>query len=311
MTTKLIDKRIYAVDYPKTNIVINSANDYINQKITFNDFSQLLENLLKQNKDDVINIAINLAPSATISRVIWDTLNQIITKNNIIMLIPIISVIGAKQDSIFNLKLGSNNIDEILNTQSIITNNAIVNSIDYLLSNVYHMKLSQLYNFNNYITKLPQDLELVINKGQTILLHYIAIKANRSYSDDLINLNEYNKIKNKIAQILNQNQNQDLITYSIPFEPLTILDAINMGNIYYQDIKLHVEISDIIKSIRQTNFEPQIILTMDNNIIKIIITNNKQTNTLQWELSPSDDFEFIVSRIEDLLMDLQINYAIQ
>jgi hypothetical protein len=173
------------------------------------------------------------------------------------------------------------------------------------------MKLSQLYNFNNYITKLPQDLELVINKGQTILLHYIAIKANRSYSDDLINLNEYNKIKNKIAQILNQNQNQDLITYSIPFEPLTILDAINMGNIYYQDIKLHVEISDIIKSIRQTNFEPQIILTMDNNIIKIIITNNKQTNTLQWELSPSDDFEFIVSRIEDLLMDLQINYAIQ
>jgi hypothetical protein len=302
----LVDKRTYSNDYPKTNIVINSSIDCLNQKISQSDFSIILENLLKQQKDDIINIAINLAPSFKVAKLIWDVLSNIISYNNNMLFIPIISILGSKQDNKFKL-----NFDNIKLKNMLLDNGIIIDNIDIiekLCYNLNSLKFSQLYNLNSDCLTESQDDLIEIKQGQAILLNYIIIKLNNLKHTNY-DLNKYTSIKNKISTLLNEEQDKSLVTYTIPFEPISTLNAFNIGKMYYNDIRLHIELSDLIKKTRQSGKEPIITIENDEKSIKLLINSDNESSIINWELSLIDDFELIINKINSLLIDLQVEYA--
>ena len=305
----LVDKRVYAIDYPKTNIVINTVSDYLNKKNTKFDVLTILENLLKQCRDDTINIAINLSPSFEISNIIWDILSTIISYKNNILLIPIITVLGAQEDLKFKLNFDNDQMKHLLNDNNIFSSN--IDVIGNLCHNLNSLKFSELYHLDdNLVTQNFEEYSL-IKKGQDIKLNYIIIKIDNLQDNINYDLNKYIKIKTKIATLLNGVQNKNLVTYTIPFEPISVLNAFKMGAVYYNDVRLHVEISDVVKKIRQNGSEPFITVENDEDLIKLSINSNVISTTIDWKLSLIDDFSLILDKINDLLIDLQVEYAIK
>lgn len=305
----LIDKRVYAIDYPKTNVVINSALDCLYQKSSKINVMNILENLLRQGKDDTINIAINLAPNVEVAMLIWDLLSNVISNNNNIMLIPVISILGTKEDNTFRLSFNNQQLKNILLENNIFSENIeVISNLNNSLSN---LKFSQLYNLHDNWFEQNVEEVIFIKNGQAILLNYIVIKVDNLKDNNTYNLHNYNTIKNKISIILNQIQDKSLVTYTIPFEVTSILKAFNIGMMYYNDIRLHIELSNIIKKNRQNRLEPTIIVENNDKLIKLSINSNNTSTIIDWELSLIDDFSLISNKINSLLMDLQVEYAVK
>jgi hypothetical protein len=72
------DPRQYTHEYPGSNILIKQALAVLNNQSGFNELMILIDAVLKNENDALINVALNLSPSFTVSNIIWKALNATI-----------------------------------------------------------------------------------------------------------------------------------------------------------------------------------------------------------------------------------------
>ena len=123
------DRRQYAVDYPKTNIVINQALQVASGEIPQLTLENSIRTLLKDNNDTLINVALNLSPSSHICQIIWQALNNAININfdihctACIFSIPIVIVAGSKKRAKLPREVNINGINNFFSQNNIINSN--------------------------------------------------------------------------------------------------------------------------------------------------------------------------------------------
>ena len=183
------DKRNYAINYPTTNIVINQALAVSSNALSNDELAQTIRNLCANNNDALINVALNLAPSYSVSEIIWQTLHRAINSNNdhtltgaCLFAIPIILVAGSKNPQILNSSLDNQLIADFFAQQQIInlpTSNWFISGKLVDAKTIATFSPSQYYfwarNIDNAKLWLPVDIPAnpirVHNEG--VCLRYV------------------------------------------------------------------------------------------------------------------------------------------
>ena len=117
------DPRKYSKFYPESNIIISQALMVQNNKASVSMLVDTLRNLLRDQNDALINIALNLAPSVEVSQIIWTALSAAVNDASsineldgaCIFAIPIVLVAGNKNNNKQSAKLPKKLDTEVLN----------------------------------------------------------------------------------------------------------------------------------------------------------------------------------------------------
>ncbi|MCX8515314.1 MAG: hypothetical protein ORN24_07055 [Burkholderiales bacterium] len=323
----LNDPRCYTADFPQTNLLINlalSAQDTI--------LDATIAKLLQEQKDEAINVAINLAPSHKVSFSIWQSLNRVINDAEVFNLnncftqlftIPIVIVAGSKQQQQLQGQIEVTVLNDFFYQQQIVSKDT-----DFFISGklldyqtIASFKPSQIFYWSRNINKsslwLPIKVEgnVIDTLNEGVFLRYLvgAIVSNsKQLSIDYQNLQQ-NLLK--LTQLIHQQLNIPNVTFfPICYQPVALSNAAQCGNQYRLEIALSVAFSNIVKQIRTKNLTPIAVISNTDEAIKIIIKTQTESDLKEeslWTLNRVDDFNQILKIITDLLNDIgvEIKYA--
>ena len=328
------DPRQYAVDYPTTNIIINQALQVASGEIPQLTLENSIRNLLKNNNDALINVALNLSPSNNICQIIWQALNNAIninydTQNTVCLFtIPIVIVAGSKKKD----KLPKDvSVDEL---NSFFKQNDIISSdINWFISgkliepqNIAKFKPSQFYywvrNIPNAKLWLPIELDgssiNVENEG--VFLRFLVGVANLTNNEEnpmgsVFNQECYHRHSMSLMQFLVEELKTDGVTiFPIPYAPLYLSNCVSIADNYRKEIAISVALSNIIRKIRENSLTPIVQVCKINNGIEIktITQENSQfTETSIWSLTNYDELDVVIEKIISLLQEMNVEYQIK
>lgn len=325
-TVSINDPRRYTVEYPEKNMLIKQALDVLLGKILPDDLVISIANNLKNNNDTIINVAINLAPNFLVSKLIWDGLHQAIYNddNQIsahVFAIPLVLVAGSRFESILKADLDVTKLNNYFKEHQIFDSgvDSFISGrlIDSLALN--SLKPSQFYywvrNLKNANLGIPVDIDgsaiKVLNEG--VFLRFLCgVTVGRSLA---INQDAYRKNSIGLMKLIGEELKCEGVTlFPIPFAPVEISESYYIGENYRKEIAHSVMLSNVIKKIRERGLNPNVkISTIDEAIhLKVsTIEDSDLEDEAIWQLTKFDDFTSILSRITELLDDMQVEYIYQ
>jgi len=320
------DPRQYTHEYPKSNVLIKQALRVLNEECDFNELTLLIANILKNENDALINVALNLSPSFAISNIIWKALNAAI--NDIpealsahIFAIPLVLVAGSKTKTQLNGSLDVNRLNEYF-TQNQIFGNGVDCFISGKLIDpiaLAKIKPSQVYywarNLKNANLWLPIPLEgtpvPVLNEG-VFLRFLIGLSIVSNIPGMGINQEAYRNSSIGLMKLIGEELKNEAITlFPIPFPPVYLSEAYPIGDSKRKEIAITVAISNIVRKIYEQNLTPIATLDIENEALKISITCDDPTyhETSLWHLTKFEDYQEHLTVLTALLQDMQVEYS--
>jgi hypothetical protein len=330
------DPRVYTLDYPKSNIIISQALDIVAGKLDISELIATISKFLKNGNDALINVALNLAPNAHICQTIWQALNlainnydgklgndeqtsQMTNQQDVtarVFAIPIVLVAGSKSKAKLKGGLDTEKLNQFFNTKQIFSDK-VDNFIAGKLvdpKTIAQIKPSQYYywlrNLNNAKLWLPISIDTtsieVQNEG-VFLRFLIGVTIGKELA---INQEAFRQASMDLMQLISEElKNEQVTLFPIPFAPVNLSEAFTVGDKYRKEIAIQVAISNIVRKIREQQQEPIVDISTESESIKIIITCGQDpelSETSLWHLNRFDDFNEIVTKITDLLHDMNI-----
>lgn len=179
----ITDPRQYSTAYPGSNIILNQAQLVLDNKITAAELEKTIANMLRDNNDALINVALNLAPSFAISELVWYSLETAMNSNlnTSIFAIPLVLVMGSKTKAKINSILDTEKLNDFFKAKDIF-----VPGVDIFVSGklvdplfVSALKPSQLYYWGRNLesAKLWLPVEVPSSnieiKGEAVFLRFL------------------------------------------------------------------------------------------------------------------------------------------
>lgn len=319
---EFLEPRQYSLSYPNSNIVINKALTVISGQTHIKDLEQTIVKLLQQENDALINIALNLAPNADVSQLIWQSIDKAIncsTNGAIINIfaIPVVLVAGCKLKNKLKAQLNTEELNQFFFDTDIFLQDSdsfisgkLINPLD-----VAKIKQSQFYYWARNLKKaklwLPIELlgsEIeVLNEG--VFLRFL---VGMTQTTTEFNLAKYVEQSINFMQIINKELKQkDVTLFPIPFPPISLSQAYAFGDSYRKEIAIQVAISNIVRKIRENRLTPKAIISGDNGILKLTVKSIEPSDFSEislWHLNQFDNLKNILEKITSLLQDMQIEW---
>lgn len=314
----LQDLRQYSEVYPASNIIIQQAQQVCAGKLDVQEFQQTLANVLRQENDALINVALNLSPSLAVSQTIWNTLNLAINTQDVtlaqIFAIPLVLVLGSKTKTKIKSVLPTAELNNFLHDAEIFGANsdAFVSGKLIEPATIAVIKPSQLYYWvrNSQQAQLwlpidvePQDLE-VLNEG-VFLRFLVGVSINSTVNND-----KFKQHAMQLMHLIQENLQTDGVTmFAIPFAPVSLSEASAIGNEKRTEIALQVALSNIVKKIRIVGAAPLAKLESTVDAIQITLYCDERPDLREislWNLSRFADFNAVMATIMELLQDMQV-----
>lgn len=315
------DPRQYTLEYPQSNVLIKQAQRVLKKECDFYELKLLISNILKNENDALINVALNLSPSFAVSNIIWKALNAAIndipeTLNAHIFAIPLVLVAGSKTKTQLNGNLEVNRLNEYF-TQNLIFENGVDCFISGKLIDpmaLAKIKPSQVYywvrNLKNANLWLPIPLEgtpiPVLNEG-VFLRFLIGLSVNGD-----INQEAYRNASIGLMKLIGEELKNEAVTlFPIPFAPVYLSEAYPIGDSKRKEIAITVAISNIVRKIHEQNLTPIAILGIENEALKISITCGDPAyhETSLWHLTKFEDYQEPLTVLTNLLQDMRVEYS--
>lgn len=318
------DPRRYTFEYPKSNILIKQALSVLNCEHDFNELTSLTAVLLKNENDALINVALNLSPSFAVSNIIWKALNAAINEipgsvSSYIFAIPLVLVAGSKSKACLPGNLDVNRLNDYFSQKQIFNT-----GMDCFISGklidpatLAKIKPSQLYywvrNLKNANLWLPVHMEgspiNVFNEGVFLrFLIGLTIKNDKIG----INLKAYHNASIGLMKMINEELKNEAVTlFPIPFSPVCLSEAYQIGDSKRKEIAISVAISNIVRKIREKNLTPLAVLDSEDEALKVSVFShdNEFSETSLWHLTKFEDYQEHLATIINLLKDMHIDYS--
>jgi hypothetical protein len=323
----LNDPRCYTKDFPQTNVLINLALTSQQAKL-----DETIAKLLQDKKDEVINVAINLAPNYNVSSGIWQSLNLVINDVNVynvnnsfaqLFAIPIIIVAGSKDKQQLQGQIDVTALNDFFYQQQIVsaTTDFFISGklLDY--QTIAAFKPSQIFYWSRNINKsslwLPIKVEgnAIDTFNEGVFLRYLVGAIVNNADQSGINQHNLKQSLLKLTQLVHQQLNNSNVTFfPICYPQVALSNASQCGNQHRLEIALSVAFSNIVKQIRNNSLTPIAIITNSDEAIKIMLKTQEQSKLEEvslWTLNKIDNFNQILEIIINLLTDIgvEINYA--
>jgi len=333
------DPRAYTLDYPKSNIIISGALDIASGKLEINDLAATITKFLKNENDALINVALNLAPSATTSSIIWQALNQAINidsdngdNNNQtapslntqefpaqIFAIPIVLVAGSKAKVKLNGQIDTEKLNSFFKAKQIF-----YDKVDSFISGklippkaIAQIKPSQYYywlrNLRNANLWLPVKIDstpIEVHNEGVFLRFLIGVTINARLA---LNQEAFRQAGMELMQLIGEELKHEQVTlFPIPFAPVNLSEAFTIGDNYRKEIAIQVAVSNITRKIREQGYEPIAHVTTGDEAIKILITCEQKpelSETSLWHLNRFDSLDQIITTLTNLLHDMGIDLS--
>lgn len=318
--SELKDPRRFTNNNPKRNMIIDTA-----VAGDSNLLSTVLENAIKSGQEKTISVAINLAPSVTISSLINQEMVKVFYNTNFefyVFSIPFLVIsdnltestdVACKSDLLINL---------LKNYGVLYCKNRLLNDFhDLSLCELYELQSqSDINNLISWCDNIKEDKKFIHKSASSALeIRYligITDKKDIFHSDI---------IKNHGLEIMDILDNDKLL--AIPLLIDSIAAVINQSRFFFLESIFNIEISDTVKSIRMSNnsrcyavikavnddHEGMIVLRLYKQMLNNL-ANYKESDLmlkeLRWPLTVLDDFNEIADRILRLLSAIQIETKI-
>ena len=328
------DPRQYTTAYPESNIIISQALDIVAGKIDINELGATLARFLKNENDAIINVALNLAPSAAVSSIIWQALNQAInTDDDVdnnqtlqstslsditaqIFAIPLVLVAGSKTKVKIGGQLDTDRLNQFFNTKQIF-----YRDVDSFISGklvdpktIAQIKPSQYYywlrNLRNANLWLPISIDgtpIEVQNEGVFLRFLIGVTIGAKIA---VNQEFFRQSSMELMQLIGEElKNEHVTLFPIPFAPVNLSEAFTIGDNYRKEIAIQVAISNIVRKIREQGLEPTAQISTDNEAIKLLVTNKQKpelSETSLWHLNRFDNLNMVITTITNLLHDMNI-----
>ena len=319
------DPRQYALSYPDTNIIINQAIQMLNNQLSSENLMLTIANMLKNENDALINVALNLSPNQAVAQAIWNELNAAInlprtdTRANIFA-IPIILVAGSKSKAKLKNTLDSDSLNRFMEEKQIFNSGFDTFISGKLIDpqNIASLKPSQLYYWVRNLQKarlwLPVEMSgnviEVLNDG--VFLRFLIGVTIDNQENSGLNRQAFSKNSMELMQLINaQLKNEAVTLFPIPFLPIPLSQAYAVGTGYRTEIAIQVALSNIIRKIREQRLTPIATIATVNEAIKISVTSREPGSLVEeslWHLNYIDDFEKTLSILTNLLCDTGIEW---
>lgn len=328
---KIIDPRKFTEVYPESNIVINQALQVVNSKLDKTVLDQTIRNILKNENDALVNVALNLSPNQKTAITIWDSLNSAInlndddSKNSLacFFAIPVILVAGSK-----NLTSLKTEVDVDTLNNFFIKNKIINSGQDFYISGkllepqiIAKIKPSQLYywirNSSNAKLWLPTEIKHnnleVMNEGVFLRFLVGVVRGdNDSLLHDVIDSKNFQDSSIELMRfIVNELKTDGVTMFPIPFAPVNLSLAYNVGDNYRKEIAIQVALSNAIRKIREVGQRPIVELDCVDGAVRLKVINQETQLTLEtslWHLTVFDDLNIISDKLTDLLQEMNVEY---
>lgn len=317
------DPRNYTNEYPQSNMVINHAIDVLHQRSSLDELACSLNQILKNENDALINVALNLSPSFAVSSIIWRALNAAI--NDVgdvkahIFAVPLVLVAGSKVKTKLNGSLNVDKLNEFFLQQKIFEDDtdSFISAKLIDPSALARIRPSQLYywsrNLMNAKLGLPVPLEGaevgVFNEG-VFLRFLVGLTIGSKHLG--INQAKYTHSSMLFMKLINEELKNDSVTlFPIPFSPLNFSEAYPVGNNKRTEIAITVALSNIVRKIREQRLTPFASLSGENEAIKVHIFCNDEelSETSLWHLNKFEDYQEHVITLTNLLTQMQVEYS--
>ncbi len=318
------DPRQYTKAYPKTNIIIQTALDIKDNKISSKDLDDIIAIKLRDEQDALINVALNLAPDNNTASLIWKSLNRAV--NNVelsranIFAIPLILVAGSKTKSRLKPQIDTEKLNKFFNDNNLFLPNSDCFISGKLIdpNTISSIKYSQLYywvrNLQQSKLWLPISIEgssiETLNEGVFLrFLIGVGIDNNDSSGVDAKAIQD--NLMGLMSLIGDELKTDGVTLFPIPFAPVPMSSAFAVGVEYRTEIAISVAISNIVKKMREERLTPRAIISTQGEAIKIIVKpleDSELLETILWNLSRFISFEETLQQITNLLHDIGISY---
>ncbi|MDD3266443.1 MAG: hypothetical protein PHC75_04595 [Burkholderiales bacterium] len=317
MTLAISDPRQFSKIYPDSNMLINQAQHDIANGESNDLMCALIADLLKQNQDQTLSVAYNLAPDFSIANYIWNSLQDTVNSHSeikqTIFAFPIVFVVGSKANITLNKHFDVDKLKQILLEKQMISNeDCVISNQLYDIATLAKVKPSSLYKAlrNDFNLQLGVDLlepSLFTNQGENVHLRFILASTKSSN----LSIASFEKISMEFMQLITDSvKREDATIFPIPFAPCDLSNATVIGERYYQEIALTFKLSNLVKNLRLNGKNPVVKLSTEQNKIQIAVINsreNKLVDTIAWYLQPVDNFDEVCMVLETLFADMQLN----
>ncbi|MBP9742184.1 MAG: hypothetical protein KBD37_02390 [Burkholderiales bacterium] len=320
----MLDPRCYATAYSPHNVIIKTAVEVLNNNLPQLALDNILAELLIKQNDAFINIGLNLSPSQMVSKIIWQSLNNVIALPNSenswanVFAIPLVLVAGSKDKAKLNPTLDSDDLNNFFIEQQLFNP-----GFDCFISGklidpktVLAIKPSQLYYWvrNIHQAKLWLPLKVegssieVVNEG--VFLRFLVGVSVDTKAGSGLNLARIRDNLNGLMQLAANTLHHTGVTlFPIPFAPVPLSEAFACGSRYRTEIALQVAMSNIVRKIREQRLTPIAKIGNSDEAIKIAITSYEPsdlTETSLWHMTRFDDFRQTLLIITNLLDDIGV-----
>lgn len=321
----ILDPRKYTKVYPDTNIVINQALAVLAGRLAPQDLNATVANMLKQENDALINVALNLSPSLSVSQLIWQALNLAINNPDLpkfanIFAIPIVLVLGSKTKTKLKSQLNVDKINQFFIEKQIFANGNVGFVSGKLLdpNAIAAIKPSQLYYWvrNLQQVKLWLPIEMVANPieiiNEGVFLRFLVGVTLNDDNNKNIDSHAFKNSSLELMRIIVDELKTDGVTlFPIPFAPVALSDAFVEGGNHRKEIAIQVALSNIVREIRKEQLTPVAVIDTEGEAIKLTVTAEEESKLIEtslWHLGKTDDFDLALNKITSLLTDIQIKW---
>ena len=324
--TNIVDPRVYATVYPDTNMVLNLAQQVVENQLDFDELVLCIVKHLTDENDALINVALNLSPSCEVSQIIWQALNTAInqpldmeTYANIFA-IPVILVVGSNHKTQLP---GTINVDKL--NQLFIENNIFIKPNNGFIAGklidpatIGAVNPSQMFYWVRNLQQAKLWLPLVtsgspintLNEG--VFLRFLCGVTIDSAKQSNFSNSAYGANSMKLMQFIGEELKTEGVTlFPIPFSPVPLSEAFSVGDSYRKEVAFQVSLSNIIRKLREKSLTPIATISHHDEALKLFVTSiepSEHQETSLWHLQRFDSFVKIHSTIIDILTDMQIEY---
>lgn len=316
MALLLQDPRKFSNIFPDSNLLINQAQHDLANNENNQLICALIEDILKQQQDQLLSVAYNLAPSLEISNYIWDAFQQVISQNSTMhyFAIPVVFVVGSREQISLKNTFDNQQLLYLMQQNNFVINDCeiIVSDRLYDIESISKIKPSQLYQLTHADILLDHNLlaELnnppIVNTGEGVHLRYILGYAK---TGSLVFAN-YDKFSMGLMQILSDSlKDENATLYPIPFAPCNLSLATVNGNFHQQETHIMFTLGNQVKQLRLDGKEPEIRLSAQKSNIQIelwISNSNQAVDTLIWQMNPTQNFSSVCVLLENLFNDMRL-----
>ena len=322
----ITDPRVYSTVYPDTNMVLNLAQQVIDNKLDMGELVQCIAKNLADENDTLINVALNLAPSCQVSQVIWLALNMAIHQPTDVSVyanifaIPIILVAGSNNKTTLP---GIINVDKL--NSLFIENQIFVDDTTGFIAGklidpatIASINPSQIYYWVRNLQQAKLWLPIITNGSpidvlnEGVFLRFLCGVTIDSISQSNFANGAYGTNSMKLMQLIGEELKTDGVTlFPIPFSPVSLSEAFSVGDSYRKEVAFQVSLSNIIRKLREQSLTPIATISHHEESLKLHVKSVEPSIHQEisvWNLQRFDEFDKIHTIITDILTDMQVEY---